>query len=396
MADYNRNQGGSNRNSNQDWNENRNRSSRSDSDYDNTSENQNYGNFRNSGQGSGDSGWQSRYEREGDDYGRYSDYNRNSGRNRQWESGYDANNYTSDRNYGSDYNSMNQGDMGNSSWNRDRNLYDRDYQGINRSGYSNSGTRMGGSNYGSYGDRDRSYYEGRSTSRNYGGYSGTNYGGNYGSNYGSNYGGSAGNYSGNYSGSGNDYNRGNYGNVSQRDRNSNDRNWWDRTSDEVASWFGDEDAERRRNRDRSMGEHRGKGPKSYTRSDDRIKEDINDKLSDDPFIDATDMDVTVSNGEVTLTGNVDHRSTKRRAEDLAESVSGVKNVENRIRVSPTTTSSYESSNRAPMTSGMSSATSGTSGVGSSSSTRTSSETEGSTTSAVPGSDRNKKKDYVTG
>ena len=81
------------------------------------------------------------------------------------------------------------------------------------------------------------------------------------------------------------------------------------------------------------GEYRGKGPRNYSRSDERIKEDINDRLSDDPFVDASDIDVTVSNGEVSLTGTVDHRSTKRRAEDLAEAVSGVKNVENRLRVS---------------------------------------------------------------
>jgi hypothetical protein len=81
-----------------------------------------------------------------------------------------------------------------------------------------------------------------------------------------------------------------------------------------------------------QGEHRGKGPRGYSRSDERIKEDVNDRLSDNPFIDATEIDVTVSNGEVTLLGSVDDRSDKRMAEDIAEAVSGVKNVENRIRV----------------------------------------------------------------
>ena len=55
--------------------------------------------------------------------------------------------------------------------------------------------------------------------------------------------------------------------------------------------------------------------------------------------------MTVSQGEVTLTGTVETRSAKRRAEDIAEDVSGVKNVENRLRLasSPRTdtgTSSY--------------------------------------------------------
>jgi hypothetical protein len=80
------------------------------------------------------------------------------------------------------------------------------------------------------------------------------------------------------------------------------------------------------------GEHRGRGPRSYRRSDDRIREDINDRLTDHPYLDASDIDVVVSNGEVTLTGMVDNRNAKRMAEDIAEEVSGVTNVENRLRV----------------------------------------------------------------
>ena len=109
------------------------------------------------------------------------------------------------------------------------------------------------------------------------------------------------------------------------------RGWWDRASDEVASWFGDEEAERRRRMD-DRREHRGRGPKGYRRSDERIKEDVNDRLSDDYYLDASDVEVSVQNQEVTLTGTVNNRNDKRRAEDLAESVSGVTNVENRLRV----------------------------------------------------------------
>ncbi len=50
-------------------------------------------------------------------------------------------------------------------------------------------------------------------------------------------------------------------------------------------------------------------------------------------MDASDIDVTVDSGEVTLSGTVDNRWAKRRAEDIADGVSGVKNVENRIKVS---------------------------------------------------------------
>jgi len=84
--------------------------------------------------------------------------------------------------------------------------------------------------------------------------------------------------------------------------------------------------------DVQTGTHRGKGPKNYGRSDNRIYDDINDYLSEDSFVDASDIEVRVTNGEVTLMGSVDSRADKRRAEDIAESVSGVKNIENRLRV----------------------------------------------------------------
>lgn len=80
------------------------------------------------------------------------------------------------------------------------------------------------------------------------------------------------------------------------------------------------------------GRHKGKGPRNYRRADDRIQEDINDRLTDDSQVDASEVDVSVKNGEVTLSGIVDDRSAKRRAEDIAESVSGVTHLENRIRV----------------------------------------------------------------
>lgn len=113
-----------------------------------------------------------------------------------------------------------------------------------------------------------------------------------------------------------------------------DRSFFERAGDEVRSWFGDEEAERRRDRDLRIGEpqHRGRGPKGYRRSDARILEDVNDRLTDDPHIDAFDIDVVVSNREVTLNGTVSSRFEKRHAEDLAESVSGVSHVQNNLRI----------------------------------------------------------------
>lgn len=106
-----------------------------------------------------------------------------------------------------------------------------------------------------------------------------------------------------------------------------ERGFFARAADEVSSWFGDRDAEQRREQD-----HRGRGPKGYRRSDSRVQEDINDRLCDDPYIDASEIEVAVSNGEVTLTGTVDSRATRRRAEDVAEQVSGVSYVQNNLRV----------------------------------------------------------------
>ncbi len=83
--------------------------------------------------------------------------------------------------------------------------------------------------------------------------------------------------------------------------------------------------------DRVDRDHRGRGPKGYRRSDERIREQVCDRLADDRWVDASDIEVTVSGGEVTLAGTVDSRSARRRAEDLAEGVRGVGYVQNNIR-----------------------------------------------------------------
>lgn len=75
----------------------------------------------------------------------------------------------------------------------------------------------------------------------------------------------------------------------------------------------------------------GKGPKGYVRSDERIREDVCDRLSDDDEVDASDITVTVKNAEVILEGSVIDRQSKHRAEDIAESISGVKEVTNHLR-----------------------------------------------------------------
>jgi osmotically-inducible protein OsmY len=83
---------------------------------------------------------------------------------------------------------------------------------------------------------------------------------------------------------------------------------------------------------RERGGFSGRGPKGYQRSDARINEDVCDRLCDAPDIDATNIEVKVDKGEVTLTGSVSDRADKRRAEDLIENVSGVREVHNNLHV----------------------------------------------------------------
>jgi osmotically-inducible protein OsmY len=80
------------------------------------------------------------------------------------------------------------------------------------------------------------------------------------------------------------------------------------------------------------GSHRGKGPKGYTRSDDRLKELICEKLTDDPTIDASEISVEVTSQIVKLRGTVDDRSTKYEVEELIERCGGVTDIDNQLRV----------------------------------------------------------------
>lgn len=80
----------------------------------------------------------------------------------------------------------------------------------------------------------------------------------------------------------------------------------------------------------------GRGPKGYKRSDERIREEVCEALSADPRIDASEIEVQVSEGIVTLSGTVDERRAKRAAEDVAEGCTGVSDVKNDIRISAST------------------------------------------------------------
>lgn len=75
----------------------------------------------------------------------------------------------------------------------------------------------------------------------------------------------------------------------------------------------------------------GRAPKGYMRSDDRIREDICDRLMMS-WMNAENVEVLVAAGEVTLQGTVKSRDEKRAIEALAESVLGVKDIINSLRI----------------------------------------------------------------
>jgi CBS domain-containing protein len=90
--------------------------------------------------------------------------------------------------------------------------------------------------------------------------------------------------------------------------------------------------DRREGTGASWGLHAGRGPRGYQRSDARIREDICDRLTDHPAIDASEVEVAVKGCEVTLNGTVESRAVKHLVETMAETVPGVRDIHNQLRV----------------------------------------------------------------
>ena len=103
--------------------------------------------------------------------------------------------------------------------------------------------------------------------------------------------------------------------------------------------------------------HTGKGPKGWQRSDESIREKVSECLERDSQVDASEIEVSVKDAIVTLSGKVDDRRSKRRAENMIENLPGVKDVRNELWVDQSffqqakevltgeSTSSEESSNK---------------------------------------------------
>ncbi|MGE5374637.1 MAG: BON domain-containing protein [Bacteroidota bacterium] len=80
------------------------------------------------------------------------------------------------------------------------------------------------------------------------------------------------------------------------------------------------------------GPHTGKGPRGYVRSDERIYEEVCERMARHGDLDASNIDVEVMNGDVILKGEVQDRRAKRLAEDISDSVGGVQDVQNQLQI----------------------------------------------------------------
>ena len=74
------------------------------------------------------------------------------------------------------------------------------------------------------------------------------------------------------------------------------------------------------------------GPRSRRKSDESLRQEIREILIADPELEATDIEVEVEGGAVTLRGGVIDSDARLLAEELVESLTGVREVHNRLRV----------------------------------------------------------------
>jgi osmotically-inducible protein OsmY len=99
---------------------------------------------------------------------------------------------------------------------------------------------------------------------------------------------------------------------------------------EPGTWGADQS--RRERGEEQRGAASGGGRRPRRKSDDSLAQEIHEILTTDPELDATDIEVVVEGGAVTLSGEVEHPDAKLLAEELTESVAGVRLVHNRLVV----------------------------------------------------------------
>ena len=85
-----------------------------------------------------------------------------------------------------------------------------------------------------------------------------------------------------------------------------------------------EQQEQRGGGERRIGQRR--------RPDAALAQELQEILTKDPELDATEIEVEVEGGAVTLRGVVDSTDARLLAEELVESVTGVREVHNNLKV----------------------------------------------------------------
>lgn len=87
-----------------------------------------------------------------------------------------------------------------------------------------------------------------------------------------------------------------------------------------------------RRREIRQEDFRGRGPRGYRKSDEAIKEDVSEALYRSSGVDASDIEVFVEHGHVTLKGTVASREQKKLSESLIEHLAGVDDVYNELHI----------------------------------------------------------------
>ncbi|OZI22512.1 BON domain-containing protein [Bordetella genomosp. 7] len=117
----------------------------------------------------------------------------------------------------------------------------------------------------------------------------------------------------------------------QQLRYGDDEDRYGHDSDARRQWA---DERRYGSRDPALQRSQRITPKGYVRSDERVREDVCERLSHSG-LDVSDVSVQVSDGVVTLEGSVPSRHTKHAVEDCVDDCLGVNDIQNHIRVGGT-------------------------------------------------------------
>lgn len=80
------------------------------------------------------------------------------------------------------------------------------------------------------------------------------------------------------------------------------------------------------------GPYSGLGPKGYNDAGDPTGQEVASRLTQHGQVDASNIEITIDNGEVLLEGTVDSEETKRLAQEALESIAGVGSVQNLLQV----------------------------------------------------------------